>query len=64
LSLKTKVVPMQGSGSQLESARGVWLVYSTKPTPSWDDVAAKSWVGLVWRLHRVRGVYGGSPQNH
>jgi hypothetical protein len=42
LSLKTKVEPVQGSGSQPESARGVWLDYSTKPTPSRDDVAAKS----------------------
>jgi hypothetical protein len=63
LSLKTKVEPVQGSGSQPESACGVWLVYSTKPTPSQDDELAKSWVGLAWRLHRVRGVYGGSPQN-
>jgi hypothetical protein len=29
--------PVQGSSSQSESARGVWLVYSTKPTPSRDD---------------------------
>jgi hypothetical protein len=36
----------EGSGGQPESARGVWLVYSTKPTPSRDDVAAKSYVGL------------------
>jgi hypothetical protein len=64
LCLKTKVEPVQGSGSKPESARGVWLVYSTKPTSSRDDMAAKSWVGLAWRLHRVRGVYGGSPQNH
>jgi hypothetical protein len=42
LSLKTKVEPVQGSGIQPESARGVSLVYSTKPTPSRDDVAAKS----------------------
>jgi hypothetical protein len=42
LSLKTKVEPVLGSGSKPESARGVWLVYSTKPTPSWDDVVAKS----------------------
>jgi hypothetical protein len=41
-SLKTKVEPVQGSGSQPKSARGVWLVYTTKPTLSWDDVAAKS----------------------
>jgi hypothetical protein len=41
-SLKTKVEPVQGSGSQPKSARGVWLVYTTKPTLSRDDVAAKS----------------------
>jgi hypothetical protein len=63
LDLKTKVELVQGSGSQQKSARGVWLVYSTKLTPSRDDVVAKSRVGLAWRLHRVRGVYGGSPQN-
>jgi hypothetical protein len=33
---------MQGGGSQTESAREVWLVYSTKPTPSLDDVVVKS----------------------
>jgi hypothetical protein len=33
---------VQGSSSQPKSARRVWLVYSTKPTPSRDDVAAKS----------------------
>jgi hypothetical protein len=42
LSLKTKVEPGWGSGSEPKSARGVCLVYSTKPTPSLDDVAAKS----------------------
>jgi hypothetical protein len=42
LSLKTKVEPVQGSGSKPEFARGVWLVYSTKLTLSRDDVAAKS----------------------
>jgi hypothetical protein len=42
LSLKTKVELVQGSGSQPKSACGVWFVYSTKPTPSRDDVAAKS----------------------
>jgi hypothetical protein len=34
--------PMQGSGSQPESARAVWLVYSRKPTPSLDDVSTES----------------------
>jgi hypothetical protein len=63
LSLKTKVEPVQGSGSQPEFAHEVWLFYSTKPTPSRDDMAAKSLVGLVWRMHRVCGVYDGSPQN-
>jgi hypothetical protein len=42
LGLKTKVEAVQGSGSQSKSTRGVWLVYSTKPTPSRDDVATKS----------------------
>jgi hypothetical protein len=42
LDFKTKVDPVQRSGSQPKSTRGVWLVYSTKPTPSRDDVAAKS----------------------
>jgi hypothetical protein len=42
LGFKTKVEPVQDSGSLRKSARGVWLVYSTKPTPSRDDVVAKS----------------------
>jgi hypothetical protein len=33
---------VQGSGLQPYSARGVWLVYSTKPTPSTTATAAKS----------------------
>jgi hypothetical protein len=33
---------VQGSGLQLESPCGVWLVYSTKPTPSQTTMAAKS----------------------
>jgi hypothetical protein len=40
--------PVQGSGSQLKFARGAWLVYSTKPTPSRDDMVAESrgaWCG-------------------
>jgi hypothetical protein len=39
-----KVMNMEsvhGSGLQLESLCGVWLVYSTKPTMSWTTMAAK-----------------------
>jgi hypothetical protein len=37
---------VQGSGSQPESARGVWLVYSTKPTPSRDDRGGQVMSGI------------------
>jgi hypothetical protein len=56
--------PVQGSSSQLEFARGVWLVYSTKPDRSGTTAVTKSLVGLAWSLHRVHGVCGSSPQNH
>jgi hypothetical protein len=36
---------VHGSGLQLESPCGVWLVYSTKPTPSGTTMAAKLWWG-------------------
>jgi hypothetical protein len=39
------------------------LGWASKPRSSRDDMAAKSWVGLAWRLHRVRGVCGCAPQN-
>jgi signal transduction histidine kinase len=38
--------PVQGSASQLESARGVWLVYSTKLTPSQDDRGSRVISGI------------------
>jgi hypothetical protein len=38
-----------------------WLIYKTNTVL--DDVAAKSRGALAWRLHRVRGVCGGSPQD-
>jgi hypothetical protein len=38
-----------------------WLIYKTNTVS--DDVAAKSRGALAWRLHQVRGICGGSPQD-
>jgi hypothetical protein len=37
---------VQGSGSQLESAHEVWLIYSIKPTPSRDDRGSQVMSGI------------------
>jgi hypothetical protein len=45
-------------------SRGRFLGSATKPRSSGDFMGAKSWVVKWRRLHQVRGVYGGSPENH
>jgi hypothetical protein len=54
--------PVQGRASQPWSACGVWLVYSTKPTPSRDDRGGQVMTSLAWRLHQICGFCGGLPR--
>jgi hypothetical protein len=55
--------PVKGSDPQPESAHRVWLVYSTKPTPSRGDVVVKLRVAWHGGYIEIHGVCGGSPQN-
>jgi hypothetical protein len=56
-----KCGPHGGKKRKTKSCMVSWL--SLKPRSRRDDVATKSCVGLAWRMHRVRGVCGGSPEN-
>jgi hypothetical protein len=48
--------------SKMKSWTVSWLSLKTKVEPGLRGSRVKS--GDWWRLHRVRGISGGSPENH
>jgi hypothetical protein len=57
-----KCEPHGGMNSKMKSWTISWLSHKTKVEPGLRGSRVMS--GDWWRLHRVRGVSGGSPENH
>jgi hypothetical protein len=57
-----KCVPHGGKNGRMKSWTVSWLCLKTKVEPGLrgSRVMGGDW----WRLHQVRGVSGGSPENH
>jgi hypothetical protein len=59
---RVKCGPHGGMNSKMKSWTVSWLSLKTKGEPGLrgSRVMSEDW----WTLHRVRGVSGGSPENH
>jgi hypothetical protein len=57
-----KCGPHGGMNSKIKSWTVSWLSLKTKVEPGLRGRRVMS--GVWWMLHRVRGVSGGSPENH
>jgi hypothetical protein len=57
-----KYEPHGGKNGKMKSRRVSWLSHKIKVEPGFcgSQVMSGDW----WRLYQVRGVCGGSPENH
>jgi hypothetical protein len=62
VSSKVKCGPHGGKNSKMKSRKVSWLSHKTKVEPELRGSQVMS--GDWRRLHQVRGIYGGSPENH